>query len=222
MMKSNNNLTAIKNDVLVCMSDYAHGNYYCKQLQKTTDEDSYDCCARSNDIYSAVKSLLDIAELPLSSFNRDEIIDIITSEKCIEPVELEDGFSIKSFDINNNAIQFSICKHDVILIEFLIIKNYIYNSMFRNIEIILDKIEKDNKFTAALLRQFGASYSGEHFDSILDEFNHEVSVKISTKRNDDPSVFNCVLKISSVKQMAYYSQYIKNRNQVDVTLFKVI
>lgn len=220
MMKSNNNLTAIENDFLVCMSDYAHGNYYCKQLQKTTDKDSYDF--RSNDIYSAVKLLLDIAELPLSSFNRDEIIYIITSEKCIEPVELEDGFSIKSFDINNNAIQFSICKHDVILIEFLIIKNYIYNSMFRNIGIILDKIEKDNKFTAALLRQFGASYSGEHFDSILDEFNHEVSVKISTKRNDDPSVFNCVLKISSVKQMAYYSQYIKNRNQVDVTLFKVI
>ena len=219
-MKSNNNLTAIENDFLVCMSDYAHGNYYCKQLQKTTDKDSYDF--RSNDIYSAVKLLLDIAELPLSSFNRDEIIYIITSEKCIEPVELEDGFSIKSFDINNNAIQFSICKHDVILIEFLIIKNYIYNSMFRNIGIILDKIEKDNKFTAALLRQFGASYSGEHFDSILDEFNHEVSVKISTKRNDDPSVFNCVLKISSVKQMAYYSQYIKNRNQVDVTLFKVI
>ena len=219
-MKSNNNLTAIENDFLVCMSDYAHGNYYCKQLQKTTDKDSYDF--RSNDIYSAVKLLLDIAELPFSSFNRDEIIYIITSEKCIEPVELEDGFSIKSFDINNNAIQFSICKHDVILIEFLIIKNYIYNFMFRNIGIILDKIEKDNKFTAALLRQFGTSYSGEHFDSILYEFNHEVSVKISTKRNDDPSLFNCVLKISSVKQMAYYSQYIKNRNQVDVTLFKVI
>lgn len=221
-MKSNNNLTAIENDVLVCMSDYANGNYYCKQLQKTTDKNSYDCCARSNDIYSAVKSLLDIAELSLSNFNRDEINDIITNEKCIESVELEDGFSIKSFDIDNNAIQFSICKHDVILIEFLIIKNYIYNYMFRNIGIILDKIEKNNKFTAALLRQFGNSYSGEHFDSILDEFNHEVSVKISTKRNDDPSVFNCVLKISSVKQMAYYSQYIKNRNQVDVTLFKVI
>ena len=205
------------NDILVCMSDYVHQNYYCKQFETNCENPKQTF---SRNFRMAVSSLLDIAELPLSNLNRDNIIEFITGKT--NSCELEDGFSIKSFDINNNAIQFSICKHDVILIEFLIIKNYIYNSMFRNIGIILDKIEKDNKFTAALLRQFGASYSGEHFDSILDEFNHEVSVKISTKRNDDPSVFNCVLKISSVKQMAYYSQYIKNRNQVDVTLFKVI
>ena len=205
-------------DILVCMSDYVHQNYYCKQFE-TNCENLKQTFSRN--FRMAVSSLLDIAELPLSNLNRDNIIEFITGKT--NSCELEDGFSIESSSISNligdYETKFSILKNNVVLIEFLIIKNHVINLMYNHVGILLKTFEtnKDSSY----VKQFAASFSGEPFDFILDEFNQNVSFEMSKKLDSNINPMY-LLKISTIKQMAYFSQYAKNQHKLDITLFKML
>jgi len=157
----------------------------------------------------------------LSNLNKDNIIEFITvkTNSC----ELEDGFSIQSSSISNligdYETKFSILKNNVVLVEFLIIKNHIINLMYNHVGILLKTFEtnKDSSY----VKQFAVSYSGEHFDFVLDEFNQNVSFEMSKKLDANINPM-CLLKISTIKQMAYFSQYAKNQQKLDITLFKML
>lgn len=206
------------NDILVCMSDYVHQNYYCKQFETNCENQKQTF---SRNIRMAVSSLLDITELPLSNLNRDNIIEFITGKT--NSCELEDGFSIQSSSISNligdYETKFSILKNNVVLVEFLIIKNHIINLMYNHVGILLKTFEtnKDSSY----VKQFAVSYFGEHFDFVLDEFNQNVSFEMSKKLDENINPM-CLFKISTIKQMAYFSQYAKNQHKLDITLFKML
>ena len=73
----------------------------------------------------------------------------------------------------------------------------------------------------AYLKQFAVSFSGEHFDFVLYEFNQNVFFEMSKKLDANINSM-CLFKISTIKQMAYFSQYAKNQHKLDITLFKML
>lgn len=63
------------------------------------------------------------------------------------------------------------------------------------------EINKDSSY----VKQFAVSFSGEHFDFVLDEFNQNVSFEMSKKLDANINPM-CLFKISTIKQMAYFNQ----------------
>ena len=53
--------------------------------------------------------------------------------------------------------------------------------------------------------------------SLIKNVSFEMSKKLDS--NIDPM---CLLKISTIKQMAYFNQYAKNQQKLDITLFKML